>query len=123
MSFDLPDSLLTLISDKRVEGYIKRIKELENEIKELKDKVDCAHKYHSSDYSSTRCINCNDVCCGECREACDKCGCCEECCTYLCDNCVKKCSSCRCVHCPTHTKVTDKDITICNYCFKHGLDN
>ena len=93
MSLDLPDSLVRLISDKRLElaneGYVKHIKELENKIKELKTKVNCSYcvdiVYHRE---NIRCIDCSNISCYYCR---DDWGCCYECDSYMCKNCIHEC--------------------------------
>jgi len=110
MSLDLPDSLISLINDKRVKKYDKRIKELEREIKDLNGKLNsvdnvisvtdkifkCSmcnyYGYEVNSYDSD--CSCNITLCKSCFKTNLYLTNCKNCMSLCCVACLQKCSVC-----------------------------
>jgi len=108
-----PEVVLRLINDKRVEGYRKRIKELEKIIVDNLVYARCCDEYY---YKTTfihfsNCQDCNALICMVCQEICI-------CNKYFCNDCVVKCDDCHSVICYkcNNDDTFCKKITDCEGC-------
>lgn len=102
MSLDLPDSLIQLINDKRLEFANKRIEELEEQIGES-NYIECDG---CEKISFITCKLCNYTCCSNCNDG-NRGISCDYCCNYACWNCrleyadvgIYECNGCNINYC------------------------